>query len=193
MVLIDNILFSEEIFTEYFSCNISKCKGKCCVEGESGAPVELEEVDTMNKLLPILMDYLEPDCIAKIEESGAIVYDKSEKKYKTNLVDSGACVFSGRRITGEYYCNIEKAYYDGKTDFKKPISCHLYPIRIQNTKVTTNVNYEIWDICNTACAEGKKKKETVLEFCRDSLIRKFGEEVYEQLTIIQESYYKKDK
>ena len=191
MVVINDIIFSDEIFTEKFSCNISKCKGICCVEGESGAPLEENEIKIIEDILPKIQAYLTKDSFDKIDADGAYVYDSKEKKYKTNLLENGACVFAGKNENDEYYCNIEKAFYDGKIDFKKPISCHLYPIRIHHSKVGVSANYEQWDICSPACSLGKKQNLTILEFCKDSISRKFGDEVYQQLKAIQEEFFPK--
>jgi len=183
LILIQEILISEEIITEHFACRLDKCKGACCVEGDYGAPLNADEIDIMEGMLPIVRPYLTEDSIDKIENEGSSVYNGETKTHETPLMEDGACVFMGRDSIGITYCSIEKAYNDGKTDWKKPISCHLYPIRVSENEGTgfQAINYDRWDICKSACSAGKSEKIKIYEFVKDGLIRKYGESFYEEL------------
>lgn len=183
MILIQEILISEEIITEHFACRLDKCKGACCVEGDYGAPLNSDEIEIIEGMLPIVRPYLTEASIDKIEKEGSHVYNEETKTHETHLMEDGACVFMGRDPIGITYCSIEKAYNDGRTDWKKPISCHLYPIRVSENEGTgfQAINYDRWDICQSACSAGKSEKIKIYEFVKDGLIRKYGESFYEEL------------
>lgn len=183
MILIQEILISEEIITEHFACRLDKCKGACCIEGDYGAPLEAEEVEIMKEILPKVKPYLPKASIDKIDEEGFYVNNEEIKGAETHLMEDGACVFMGRDELGITFCGIEKAYYDKKIDWKKPVSCHLYPIRVTKNEATgfQALNYDRWDICQSACSAGKSEKIKIYEFVKGGLIRKYGESFYEEL------------
>ena len=183
MILIEDILISEEILEKKFVCKLTACKGACCIEGDYGAPLTQDEILIIEDLLSVVKPYLSPASKEKINTEGFHTHDKDDRIAETALMDDGACVFMGRDKLGITFCSIEKAYYDGKTEFKKPISCHLYPIRVTKNKVTgfEALNYSYWDICSAACDNGEKKNIKVYEFVKDALIRKYGEEFYQEL------------
>ena len=183
MILIDDILISDDIIEKQFVCNIKKCKGICCVEGDSGAPVEKEETKILKKIYPKIKNYLLPEGIQAIEEQGTYVKETEDEyaPYATPLINGGACAFVNYEKDGTITCAIEKAWKDKIIDFQKPISCHLYPIRIKPMEGVTAVNYDEWDICADACALGGKLKMPLYVFVKEALVRKFGNEFYETL------------
>jgi hypothetical protein len=183
MILIDDILISDDVLEKQFVCNIKKCKGICCVEGDSGAPVEPAETKVLKKIYPKIKKYLTPEGVAAIEAQGTFVDEPDDEytPFATPLIDGGACAYVNYEKDGTITCGIEKAWKDGVIDFQKPISCHLYPIRLKPMETVTGVNYDVWDICSDACTLGKKLKVPVYAFLKDALIRKFGIEFYEAL------------
>jgi hypothetical protein len=183
MILIDDILVSDDVMQKQFVCNLKKCKGICCIEGDSGAPVEKEETKILKKIYPKIKKYLTPEGIKAIDEQGTFVDEPDDEytPYATPLINGGACAYVNYETDGSYTCGIEKAWKAGATDFRKPISCHLYPIRIKNMETVTAVNYDVWEVCSDACSLGKKLQVPVYSFLKDALIRKFGAEFYEAL------------
>ncbi len=192
MIAIQQTLISEDIFEKNFVCNLSACKGECCVAGDSGAPLDKEELDILDKLLPVVKPYLTNKGKAAIEKQGAYVIDE-DGDYTTTLVSEGAeCAFVFFDEKNIAKCAIEQAYLDGKTqavvpDWKKPISCHLYPIRITAYKEYDAVNYHQWQICKDACTLGEELKLPVFKFLKEPLIRKYGKEWYDELELIYQS------
>ena len=180
MHLIDNILISDDVLNEQFLCNLKACKGACCVAGEAGAPLDADELPVFAEIYPQIKPYLTLEGIAEIEQQGFYVSDE-DGKFSTPLIDEAACVYIAYDDDGTAKCGIEKAYLDKKIDWKKPISCHLYPIRINEMKYYTALNYDRWDICAAACTFGKQQQLPVYKFLKEPLIRKFGEAFYEQL------------
>jgi len=186
MLLIGEILISDDLFEESFACQLDKCKGACCVEGDIGAPVLVEEKQIMDKIFPDVKPYLRPEGIKAIEEQGTCVKEGAD--FYTTLVDGKECAF----VIFENdiaLCGIEKAWKEGKINFQKPISCHLYPIRITKTNYMTALNYDRWDICKTACTAGKKLGIPVFRFLKDAIIREWGIDFYEQM----DTYYNQIK
>lgn len=183
MILIDDVLISDDVIEKQFVCNIKKCKGICCVEGDSGAPVEKSETKILKKIYPKIKSYLTPEGIAAIEAQGTFVDEPDDEytPYATPLIDGAACAYVNYENDGTITCAIEKAWKDGVVDFQKPISCHLYPIRLKPMDSVTAMNYDVWDICSDACTLGKELKVPVYVFLKDAIIRKFGEEFYEVL------------
>ena len=183
MILIGDILISKDIIEKDFACNLNACKGACCIEGDYGAPLTKDEVLIINDLLEDVFPYLPIDAQEKIKSDGFHTFNNSSDVDETNLMSDGACVFMGRNELGITFCGIEKAYYDDKIKFKKPISCHLYPIRVSKNKQTgfEALNYDKWDICNSACTNGKKQKIRIFEFAKEALIRQYGLAFYEDL------------
>lgn len=182
MILIDDILVSEDIVKSQFACQLTACKGACCIEGDFGAPLSSNELLIISDLLKEIKPYLSKESKEKINQDSFYTVNE-EDQAETGLMDDGSCVFMGRDKLGITFCGIEKAYNDGAIDFKKPISCHLYPIRVTENKKTgfEALNYDQWDICNSACANGAKKNIKIFEFVKDALVRKYGKDFYEEL------------
>lgn len=185
MVQIDDTLISLDLLTEKFLCNLDGCKGECCVEGDAGAPLEKEEVEEIEKVLPLIWDDLSPEAKEIINEQG-VCYKDWDDDLVTSIVNGKDCVFTCYDDKGICYCAIEKAYREGKTDFYKPVSCHLYPVRIQNYSGFQAVNYHKWSVCKGAVIMGQKENMPLYKFLKVPLIRKFGEAWYEQLEIAAE-------
>ncbi|MCL1933910.1 MAG: DUF3109 family protein [Candidatus Azobacteroides sp.] len=182
MIQIQDTIVSFDILEECFLCDLSVCKGICCVEGDAGAPVEESEIERLEKVLPVIWNDLSPKAKEVIEKQG-LVYRDMEGEYVTSIVGSADCVFTCYDENGYCKCAIEKAFREGKTDFCKPISCHLYPIRVARYNGFRSVNYHRWRVCRAAVTLGKKHGVKVYQFLKEPLIRKFGEEWYSQLTI----------
>jgi hypothetical protein len=183
MIAIDNILISDEVVKEQFVCDLSKCKGACCVDGDAGAPLAKDELQHINEVFDAVLPYLNEESKKEIDKQGRYVYTK-EYGWVTPTIESKICVYGITDKQGIVKCGIEQAYLDGKITWKKPISCHLFPIIIKKSKRTTNeyVNYEPReDNCKAACALGKKLKVPVYQFLKEPLIRQYGEEFYEAL------------
>ena len=176
MLLIGHILVSDDLIEEEFMCNLSACKGACCWEGDLGAPLEEEETLTLSKIYEDVKPFLQPAGVAVIEKEGFYTYNKKKKEYATPLIDGGPCAYMVYDELGIAQCGIELAHKAGATDFKKPISCHLYPIRVTTNETVhmQALNYDRWDICSAACEKGKKHKMPVYQFAKDALIRKYG-------------------
>ncbi len=180
--------YSEDILDNHFVCNLNACKGNCCVEGEAGAPLTKEEGQRLTELLPVLDSYLTDEGKNAIAEQGAYTVNPFGD-YETPLIDGRACVYATFNEDGMVLCGIEQAYKDGRVDFYKPISCHLYPIRIKEYKSMTAVNYHSWPICHDACLLGDQLKVPVYQFVKEALIRKFGQPWYKELDEMAKDYY----
>lgn len=191
MIQIKDVVISSDIITEKFFCNLDACHGACCVEGDAGAPVEQEEVAELENVLPVVWDSLSDEAKAVIERQG-VVYTDRDGDLVTSIVRDKDCVFTCHDASGNCYCAIEKAYREGRCSFYKPLSCHLYPIRIGNYGPYTAVNYHRWEVCRGAVVLGKMKNVAVYQFLKEPLIRKFGEEWYKELEdcagAIEENY-----
>ncbi len=191
MIIIGEVLISDAIFDEYFACNLHACKGACCWEGDYGAPLEDEEVHQLEAIYPKVAPYMSPAGRAVVEKEGVAILYKDNNKYGTPLVANGPCAYMVIGRGGIAQCAIEMAHAEGTVDFKKPISCHLYPIRVQSTKAGYEaLNYDQWDICSAACKKGAKEKVTVFEFTKAALIRKYGTEFYEEMQAAATAYRK---
>lgn len=177
MIEIDDKIISEDLLTEYFSCDITKCKGICCVEGNAGAPLDFDEVDILEEEYENYKPYMTPEGIKAVEEQGFMVID-SDGDYTTTLVNDGICAYA--YTEGDLtLCAIEKAWFAGETSFRKPISCHLYPIRLINFKSGgVGLNYHRWSVCKSACENGCKKQIPVYKSLKEAIVRRFGEEFY---------------
>ena len=180
MLLIQDTIISPDILEEDFQCDLSVCKGICCVEGESGAPVEKEEVIRLEEVLPLIWDDLSNKAKEVIEKQGVVYVDK-DGEYVTSIVAGKDCIFTCYDENGRCQCAIEKAFHEGKTDFYKPVSCHLYPVRVAQYKDFRAVNYHQWSVCEAARILGKKNTIKIYQFLKEPLIRKFGKEWYEEL------------
>lgn len=183
MIAIGHVLVSDQVVKEQFLCDLDKCKGACCVDGDAGAPLNKQELKKIDEVLDAVWPYLDEVSKAEIERQGRYVYDK-EFGWVTPTINSKVCVYGIKDEKGIVKCGIEQAYYDGKVSWKKPISCHLFPIIVKDSRDTETqyVNYEPReDHCKAACALGKKNKLPVYEFLKEPLIRKFGKDFYEAL------------
>ncbi len=188
MIAIDNVLLSNEIIEENFVCDLEKCKGGCCVDGDCGAPLSEEETKIIAALYPKIKPHLNPEYIPEIEAQGTHTID-NEYGFVTPTVNGGICVYGYTDELGIVKCGIEKAYRAGDIDFYKPISCHLYPIRIIAQPGYEAVNYEPRQyMCKPACKLGNKLKVPVYKFLKEPIIRKFGEEFYTTLDAIAKKY-----
>ena len=179
MIQVEDKIISLDVFEKHFVCDLNACKGACCVEGDSGAPLLKEEEKILDEIYEKVKPYMRKEGITEIENQGAAVYD-ADGDLTTPLVNNCECAFVTFE-NGITKCTIEKAYLDGKTEFKKPISCHLFPIRIKEYRDFDAVNYEEIKICKPACACGSKLEIPVYAFLKEPLVRKYGEEWYKEL------------
>ena len=180
MLLIDDKIVSLDLLRDRFCCDLAQCKGICCVEGNAGAPLEAEEIDQLEQAYEAYKPYLKPEGIEAIERQGFMVVD-SDGDYTTPLINDAECAYSFQE-NGITFCAIERAYKEGRTSFLKPISCHLYPIRLSVfSNGSVGLNYHRWDVCSAALTLGKKKGIPIYQAVREALIRRFGEEFYHQL------------
>lgn len=183
MIAIDDILVSDEVLKEQFVCDLAKCKGACCVDGDAGAPLDKEELEKINEVYDTVLPYLNENSKKELAKQGRYVYDR-EFGWVTPTINSKICVYGITDENGIVKCGIEQAYIDGKINWKKPISCHLFPLIVEKSKRSSSiyVNYEPReDSCKAACSLGKKLKVPVYAFLKESLTRRFGNEFYEAL------------
>ncbi|MDD5570249.1 MAG: DUF3109 family protein [Bacteroidales bacterium] len=179
MIPIDNTIVSDNLFENLFVCNLSECKGICCIEGEAGAPLEEEEVSIIQDIFEKVKPYMTKRGIEEIVKNGVFSYDENGE-LGTALINGKECAFVYIE-SGISKCSIEKAYKEKKINFQKPISCHLFPVRIKKYKKYDAVNFEKWHICKSAHAHGKKLNIPVFKFLKKPLIRKYGKEWFEEL------------
>ena len=183
MIAIDNVLISDEIIEDQFVCDLNKCKGGCCVEGDAGAPLEEVELQELNAVYEAVLPYLTTESQQQLQKQGNYVFN-SEYGWVTPTINRKICVYGITDNNGIVKCGIEQAYNDGKISWRKPISCHLFPIRIKQSrnKKTEYVNYQPReDLCSAACSLGKKLKVPVYVFLKDAITRKYGPTFYETL------------
>ena len=186
MVQIQQTILSDEIFEEYFLCDLNLCKGMCCVDGDSGAPITREEYAEIETILPVIKKYLTPAALEVIANKG-IAYVDFDGELVTSLVEEGKeCVFAYRDEQGICKCSIDTAYREGRVDVQKPISCHLYPIRLSEYRVFTALNYHRWSVCRSAVVKGEEEGVPLYRFLKEPLIRKFGKEWYNEVVIAAE-------
>ena len=180
MVEIEDKIVSEDIFDEMFSCDLSKCKGICCIEGDSGAPLKLEEIDIIEQELENIKPFMTNEGIDAIQQKGVFDIDE-DGDYTTTLVNGAECAFVV--MEGDIaLCAMERAYRNGSTTFIKPISCHLYPIRVKEfSNGMHGLNYHRWNVCQSAVCNGTKSSVKVYECAKDGLIRAYGEQFYEYM------------
>lgn len=189
MLQIQNTLVSLDLIERFFCCDLGACKGRCCLEGDAGAPVTPEEDARIRELLPLIWDDLLPGARRQIEENGTS-YRDVEGELVTQLVEGSSCVFATVDDDGTWICALERACRQGRTDFLKPVSCHLYPVRIKEYPAFTAVNYDRWKICRAAEVLGRAKGIRAYEFLETPLRRRFGDEWYEELAITCREYIK---
>lgn len=180
MIQIQNAILSDEIFEENFICDLCKCKGQCCVDGESGAPLTQEEYEAIKEILPEIWNDLSQAARELIAKQG-IAYVDTDGELVTSIINGEECVFTYFDAEGICKCAIDNAYREGRIDVQKPISCHLYPIRIKEYSDFTAVNYHRWSVCKPAVKLGKKEGVKIYEFLKEPLIRKFGVEWYDEV------------
>ena len=195
MYIIQDKLISEDLIQEQFLCQLDACKGACCWEGDFGAPLEKEELSTLDRIYADVKPFLRQEGIKAIEEQGRYVqFEGDSGEYGTTLIDGRDCAYLTYEENGIAKCGIEKAYEAGTTDFQKPISCHLYPVRITKKKETgfEALNYDRWDICSAACSAGKKAKLPIYQFVKTAIIRKYGDEFYEELDALANRFADKN-
>ncbi|MDA3866871.1 MAG: DUF3109 family protein [Salinivirgaceae bacterium] len=179
MLEIGKTLVSLDIIEKQFHCDLSKCNGACCVVGESGAPLEENEKELIADTYPLVREYMHPEGIQAVEEQGWYVID-DDGDTVTPLINDGACAYA-YNVNGVTLCAIEKAWFEKKIDFRKPVSCHLYPVRITSYKSYDAANYEKNKICKAALKMGRQQEVYLYKFLKDALVRKYGEQWYAEL------------
>lgn len=182
MVEIGDKLISMDIFEKKFVCDLNACKGACCIEGNGGAPVEEEEIELFEKHFDSAKKYMSEENITAIEDQGFFVVGE-DGELETPLKGGAECAYVHYDNQGIAKCSYDTAFRNGESDWMKPISCHLYPIRLANLKTHTALNYHKWGICKPACDCGSKLNVPVYKFLKEPLIRKFGEEFFKELEI----------
>ncbi len=181
MILVGNVVLSDDIKENFFVCDLEACKGACCVEGDSGAPLDDDETKILEEIYPLVKDYITEEGRQVIEAQGTWVIDSDGDKVTPTLGANRECAYALYDARGILKCGIEQAYLDGKTSWKKPISCHLYPIRLTKYDQYDALNYNRWHICDPACQLGKSLQVPLYAFLKDALVRKYGEAWYEEL------------
>lgn len=187
MFQLGKTIVSEEIIQKDFVCNLSACKGACCIDGEAGAPLSEDETKILEDIYPKVKPFLRSEGIEAIENQG--VFIKTEiGEFETPLIDGADCAYVIFNDKGMALCALEEAYNQQVISFKKPVSCHLYPVRVKDYSEFSAVNYEKWDICDDACTLGKELQVPIYKFVKDALIRKFGKDWYAELEKVAETY-----
>ena len=184
LIEFDNKIISTEIFQQKFVCDLNKCKGACCIEGDAGAPLKEEEISFIHENLKGIKKYMRPEGISAIEAND-VFYRDDEDEPVTTLVNGNECAFVYFDEHNIAKCAMEQAYKNGDSNFYKPISCHLYPIRVKKFGEMQALNYEEWTICEPACELGETLKVPVYKFLKDPITRAFGEEFYNELSKIE--------
>ena len=191
MFQLGKTIVSEDILAKDFVCNLSACKGACCVDGDAGAPLSKEETTILESIYPQIKPFLRPEGIAAIEAQGTWATG-TEGELETPLINNRDCayvIYDGPTAL----CGIEQAYNQGVVSWKKPVSCHLYPIRVKDFTEFAAVNYDKWDICSDACELGKELQVPVYKFVKEALIRRFGIDWYTELEQVAEEWQKAPK
>ena len=187
MFQLGKTIVSEEIIENEFVCNLSACKGACCIDGDAGAPLEAEEVKILETIYPKVKPFLRDEGIEAIERQGLVVKTE-EGELETPLINGADCafvIFDEKKVA---LCAIEEAYNQGVISWKKPISCHLYPVRVKDYSEFSAVNYHRWQVCDDACTLGKTLQIPIYKFVKEALIRKFGEDWYNALEQLAKSF-----
>lgn len=188
MFQVGKAIVSDEIIEKEFVCNLTSCKGQCCIDGDAGAPLDKDETVILEEIYPLVKPYLRPEGIESIQAQGTWVVGE-DGEFETPLIESKECayvIFDGDTAL----CAIEQAYNEGKVTWKKPISCHLYPIRIREYSQFSAVNYHRWHICDDACSLGKELEVPVYKFLKEPLTRKFGSQWYQELETLANQWSK---
>ncbi len=174
---------STQIFERKFVCDLNACKGACCIEGDAGAPLTLEEVDILEETFDKIKPYMREEGVKAVEKQGVFYMDQDNEPV-TTLINGAECAFVYFDEKGITKCAVEQAFLEDKTDFKKPISCHLYPIRVKKFNDFTALNYDSWSICSDACSLGEKLNVPVFQFLKEPIIRAYGDEFFQELEIV---------
>jgi len=180
MIVLQNTVLSDDLKDKFFVCNLDKCKGACCVEGDLGAPLAIDELPMLAEVYEHVKPYMSAKGVQAVEEQGLYVEDW-EGEHCTTTIGNRECAYAIYDDNLTLKCAIEAAYLDGKINWKKPISCHLYPIRITKYDGFEALNYDRWEICNPACSFGLELGVPVYQFLREPLVRKYGEAWFQEL------------
>lgn len=180
MIIINNVVVTREFLEARFACNIPRCKGECCVAGDAGAPLEKEEIGLIEENIDEIKPYMRSKGIDVIEKDGTFDYDDCGN-FVTPLVNNEECAFVYFHDNGAAFCAIEKAFSEGKSTFLKPISCHLYPVRLVEKNGFIHLMYHQWSVCVPAVRKGIKDGMPLYKYLKSPLIRRFGEDWYNQL------------
>ena len=191
MIEIDDKLISDDLFSKQFVCDLQKCKGVCCVEGDAGAPLTKKEVENIEKNLDVIKPEMRKEGLKAIEDNGVFYLDDDGEKV-TTLVNGKECAFVFFDDNNIAKCSIESAFLKNKLEFRKPISCHLYPIRVKKYNNFQAINIDNWHICKPACECGTKLNVPTFKFLKQAIVRMWGDEFYQDLEIINNKYFKKD-
>lgn len=189
MFQLGKTIISEAILEQDFVCNLSACKGACCIDGDAGAPLDKDEAAILDDIYPKVKPFLRTEGIAAIEAQGTYITTE-EGELETPLINNADCAYVTFNEQGIALCGIEEAYNKGVITWKKPVSCHLYPIRIKDYTEFSAVNYHKWHICDDACSLGKELQVPVYKFVKEALIRKFGENWYLELEKVAQNHPK---
>ena len=183
MIIVQDKLVSDDLVEAQFICNLEACKGACCWEGDSGAPLEAPELPILDEIFEKIKPFLSPAGIHAIEQQGKSVWSEAEQEWGTPLIDKGPCAYMKLNSAGVAQCGIEQACQAGVIDFQKPVSCHLYPVRVDRNEANgfEALNYHRWKICSPACTLGEREKMPVYRFLREAIVRKYGQAFYDEL------------
>lgn len=187
MFQLGKTIVSEDIIKKDFMCNLSACKGACCIDGDAGAPLDENEAAMLVSIYPKVKPFLRQEGIAAIEAQGTYITTE-DGELETPLINNADCayvIFDEKKVA---LCGIEEAYNQGEITWKKPVSCHLYPVRVQDYTEFSAVNYNKWDICDDACLLGESLQVPVYKFVKEALVRKFGEDWYLELEKVAKSF-----
>lgn len=186
MLIIRDVLVSRDLIDAQFVCHLERCKGACCVGGDYGAPIADEEVPVLTAEFENIKPFMEQSGVEAIEEHGVYQYFSKPKFKGVTLREDRACAFVRIDPRGVAHCTIEEAWKAGATEFRKPVSCHLYPVRVRTLRGSgmKAANYDKWDLCKAACSHGAKLKVPLYQFVREALIRRFGQEFYDELEAV---------
>lgn len=180
MLIVQNTIVSDDLAECCFACDLCCCKGQCCVEGDCGAPLLKKEIPDLERILPDVLPYMTEAGRTVVDRTGVWTYDNAWEPC-TPLVNNRECAFVAWGDDGTAFCAIEQAFLDGKVDFRKPVSCHLYPVRVDDYEEFTAVNYHQWEVCSSARKRGAETGVPLYQYLKEPLIRRFGQEWYEEL------------
>jgi len=190
MIQIGKTLVSEDIIEKDFVCNLNACKGQCCIDGDAGAPLEEDELQIMKDIYPKVKPFMRTKGIAEVEKQG-VYTTNTDGEHETTLIDNADCAYVIYDDNNVALCAIEEAYNQGEIDWKKPVSCHLYPVRVRDYTEFSGINYDRWSICDDACTLGAELQTPVYKFVKQALVRKFGEDWYSELEKVAIEWEKK--